>query len=55
LANRTIDHVLRHESKKDDVSGKHYIKPDLKQIRKVMKKVERMYKAVEKKNKRRKN
>ncbi|HEY2120101.1 MAG TPA: tyrosine-type recombinase/integrase [Candidatus Acidoferrum sp.] len=54
VGDRTIDHVLRHESKKDDVAGKHYIKPDMKQIRRVLEQVEKMYKAVEKKNKRRK-
>jgi integrase len=51
VGDRTIDHVLRHESRKDDVAGKHYIKPDLKQIRRVLEQVETMYKAVKKKSK----
>jgi hypothetical protein len=37
--------------KKDDVAGKHCIKPDRKQIRMVLEQMETMYRAVEKTNK----
>ncbi len=44
ISDRTVDHVLRHESEQSDVAARHYIKPDLKQIRRALERVEAMYK-----------
>ena len=49
IEDRLISHILRHEIKKDDVTGSKYIKPDLEKIRRALERVEVMYKAAGKK------
>jgi len=41
----TIKHIMRHSINSEDVTAKHYIKPDLKLMREALEKVEKRYKA----------
>jgi len=46
VGDRLVSHVLRHEIKKDDVTGSRYVKRDVDQVRKVLERVEAEYKKI---------